>query len=156
LTPEQVIEFYRNNGYHFLAFTEHRVLTPGGVADDFALLSGIEVDGTDPSRDSTIWWGWWRREPTSLGRAATAAGVYRDRLRRAGSGAAAHPTGRDRCQRPAGLQGCFGLEVYNGGCDVDDAMISPPSTDDLLAAGWKSTGWQSMMPTGAAAARMPA
>jgi hypothetical protein len=34
------------------------------------------------------------------------------------------------------LRGCFGLEVYNGGCDVDDAKgFSAVHWDDLLAAG---------------------
>ena len=50
LTPEEVIDWYRSRGYHFLALTDHRVLSEArSVADDFILLSGIEADGIDPA-----------------------------------------------------------------------------------------------------------
>ena len=40
-----------------------------------------------------------------------------------------------------GLEGCFSLEVYNGGCDVDDAKgYSAVHWDDLLAAGREMWG----------------
>lgn len=140
LTPEQVIAFYRDNGYHFLAFTEHRVLSPGRhVADDLIVLSGIEVDGTDPesglyhlvglgtTQAPDIPWG----QPLSLQ-------VAVDCLRAAqGLVMLAHPYWSGQMSKDLlHLEGCFGLEVYNGGCDVDDAKgFSSVHWDDLLAAG---------------------
>jgi hypothetical protein len=140
LTPEQVIQFYRENGYHFLAFTDHRILSPAHrVADDFVVLSGIEVDGRDPesglyhlvglgtAQEPDIPWG----EPLSIQAAV-------DRMRTAqGLVMLAHPYWSGQMSKDLlGLQGCFGLEVYNGGCDVDDAKgFSAVHWDDLLASG---------------------
>ena len=140
LPPEQVIQFYREHGYRFLAFTDHRVLSPGRrVAEDFIVLSGIEADGRDPesglyhlvglgtAHAPDILWG----EPLSIQAAV-------DRMRAAqGLVMLAHPYWSGQMSKDLlVLEGCFGLEVYNGGCDVDDAKgLSAVHWDDLLAAG---------------------
>jgi histidinol phosphatase-like PHP family hydrolase len=48
-TPEQIIDWYRRHGYHFLALTDHSILSESRtLGDDFCLLSGIESEGIDP------------------------------------------------------------------------------------------------------------
>ena len=43
LTPEEVIDWYRSRGYHFLALTDHGVLSEAqSLGDGFITLSGIE------------------------------------------------------------------------------------------------------------------
>lgn len=140
LTPEQVIRFYREKGYHFLAFTDHRILSPGRrVADDFIVLSGIEVDGRDPESGLYHLVGlgavhapdipWGERLPIQ-------AAVDRMRATQ-GLVMLAHPYWSGQMSKDLlHLEGCFGLEVYNGGCEVDDAKgFSAVHWDDLLAAG---------------------
>ncbi len=49
LPPEQVIDFYRQAGYDFLAITDHRKLSPSRLHENgLFLLSGIEMDFTVP------------------------------------------------------------------------------------------------------------
>jgi hypothetical protein len=139
-SPEQVIQFYRQKGYHFLAFTDHRILSLGQqMADDFITISGIEVDGRDPA--SGLY------HLVGLGTALQPDIPYDlplplqdavDRMRAAqGLVMLAHPYWSGQMSRDLlHLEGCFGLEVYNGSCDVDDAKgFSAVHWDDLLAAG---------------------
>jgi hypothetical protein len=49
-TPENVVKWYRDHGYHFLVITDHDVLTDiepldADKTDDFLLISGEEISG---------------------------------------------------------------------------------------------------------------
>ena len=114
------------------------------VSDDMLVLGFIEVDGHDETaglyhlvglglaRDPDISW----EEGLSMQQAA-------DRLRDAGGLVMlAHPYWSGQMSKDLlGLEGCFSLEVYNGGCDVDDAKgYSAVHWDDLLAAGREMWG----------------
>jgi hypothetical protein len=139
-TPEQVLDWYRSQGYDFVALTDHRVWTPGRVvAEGFITLGGIEVDGVDPQAGLFHLVGLGQRQPPDLNYAANHSmqGAIR-RLREAGGLVVmAHPYWSG--QRSGDLlsqEGCIGLEVYNGGCELDDAKgVSTVHWDDLLAAG---------------------
>src|SRR5512136_1947412 len=49
-TAQAVIDWYRSRGYHFLALTDHDILSRGRtIADDFITLNAIEIEGVDPS-----------------------------------------------------------------------------------------------------------
>jgi hypothetical protein len=138
-TPEEVIQFYRAQGYHFLAFTDHRTLSPGRLAaDGFLVLSGIEVDGHDPESGlyHIVGLGTARPPDIPYGKPLPLQAAV-DRLRAAqGLVLLAHPYWSGQMSKDLlSLEGCFGLEVYNGGCDVDDAKgTSAVHWDDLLAA----------------------
>src|SRR5512139_3265075 len=50
LAPQAVIDWYRSRGYHFLALTDHDVLSRGRtIANDFITRDAVEVEGVDPS-----------------------------------------------------------------------------------------------------------
>ena len=139
-TPEEVAGWYRQRGYHFLALTDHGVLTEGRtMAGDFITLGGIEVDGVDPQSGMYHLVGLGLEGPPGVGsRETIPAQEAIDRLRAAGGLVfMAHPYWSGQMSKDLlGQQGCTGLEVYNGGCEVDDARgFSTVHWDDLLAAG---------------------
>jgi hypothetical protein len=144
-TPDEVLHWYHTRGYHFVALTDHDVLSRGEpMADDFLTLSGIEVEGIDPQAGMYHLLGLGADDPPEMeylqllpiqeavDRVAAVAPVL----------VMAHPYWSG--QRSADLldvEGCSLLEVYNGGCDVDDAKgYSAVHWDDLLAAGrrWRA------------------
>jgi hypothetical protein len=144
-TPDEVLAWYRAQGYHFLALTDHDVLSQAGApADDFVTLSGIEVEGIDPDAGLYHLLGIGGQEPPDIeflqvlplqeavDRVAAVARVV----------VMAHPYwSGQRSADLLGIEGCALLEVYNGGCDVDDAKgTSAVHWDDLLAAGrrWRA------------------
>ena len=144
-TPQEVIAWYRDRGYHFVAFTDHMVLARGQQLDDgFVVLGGIEVHGTDPqSGDYHIVGLGLNAPPDLLGWPHTPLQGAIDGLRAVGALVAlAHPYWTGQMSRDlVPLQGAFALEVYNGGCEVDDARgISAVHWDDLLAAGQRLWG----------------
>ncbi|MGD8519478.1 MAG: CehA/McbA family metallohydrolase [Anaerolineae bacterium] len=139
-TPEQVVAWYRGQGYHFLALTDHGVYRDGQrVADDFVTLSGIELEGVDPACGRYHLVGLGMQRPPGIGlRRDLALPEMVARLRTAGGRAVlAHPYWSGLMSKDlVGLTGCLALEVYNGGCEVDDAKgFSGVHWDDLLAAG---------------------
>jgi hypothetical protein len=113
------------------------------LAGDFITLAGIEVDGLDPASGlyHLIGIG---SEVTGISpqpEASLQAAV--DWLRASDALVClAHPYWSG--QRSADLipiDGCFALEVYNGGCEVDDAKgFSHVHWDDMLAAGCRLWG----------------
>jgi hypothetical protein len=144
-TPDEVLAWYRAQGYHFCSLTDHDVLSEGqNVADDFVTLGGIEVEGLDPAAGLYHLLGFGaQRAPDieflqvlplqeAVDRVAAVARLV----------VMAHPYWSG--QRSADLlpiERCSLLEVYNGGCDVDDAKgTSAVHWDDLLAAGrrWRA------------------
>jgi len=144
-SPDEVLDWYRARGYHFVALTDHDVLSRSRrLADDFVTLSGIEVEGIDPDAGLYHLLGFGgQRAPEmehlqllprqeAVDRLASVAPVV----------AVAHPYwSGQRSADLMGLERCSLLEVYNGGCEVDDAKgYSAVHWDDLLAAGhrWRA------------------
>jgi hypothetical protein len=145
LTPQEVITWYRQRGYHFLAFADHEVLSEAQVyGDRFITLSGIELAGIDPQSGlyHVVGLGAYPPvEPIGLQRLPLQEAI--NRLRDAGALVVlAHPYWSGQMSKELlPLTGCFALEVYNGGCEVDDAKgFSTVHWDDLLAAGCRLGG----------------
>lgn len=145
LTPEEVCDWYRARGYDFVAFTDHRIVSGRRTCDNGLLaLSGIEVDGVDRSSGMYHLVGLGLDGLPSLG--------YKDNvllqdaidsLRAAGAQVVlAHPYWSGQMSRDLlEVEGAFALEIYNGGCEVDDGRgYSTVHWDDLLAAGQRLWG----------------
>ncbi len=145
LTPEEVIDWYRSRGYQFLALTDHGVLSEAqSLGDGFITLSGIEVERTDPlTGEYHIVGLGLNRAPNLDGGQDLPLQEAINRLRATGALVAlAHPYWTGQMSKDLlGLEGCFALEVYNGGCEIDDGKgFSIVHWDDLLAAGHRLWG----------------
>jgi len=145
LTPDEVIAWYRSRGYHFLALTDHGVLSEAqSLADDFVTLSGIEVGDMDPQAGLYHLVGLGLRRPPNLSREGYVPMQEAvNRLRAAGGLVyLAHPYWSGQMSKDLlDLEGCFGLEIYNGSCEVMDCKgLSTVHWDDLLAAGRRLCG----------------
>ena len=144
LTPEEVLDWYRQHGYHFVALTDHNVSSQAqSLGQDWITLAGIEVDGWDPVAGlyHLVGLGMGPFVPSPEPAASMQAAVTH--LRQAGAMVClAHPYwSGQRSADLIDLEGCFALEVYNGGCEVDDAKgFSHVHWDDLLAAGRRLWG----------------
>jgi len=137
-TPEEVVTWYQEQGYHFLALTDHGVLSETKLSSDFIALSGIEVEGMDSVAGLYHLVGLGLKRPPDLSEGNLDMQEATNRLRAAGGLVfLAHPYWSGQMSKDLlNLEGCFGLEVYNGGCEVDDAKgFSTVHWDDLLAAG---------------------
>ena len=140
LTPDQVVAWYRDRGYHFVALTDHRVWSAGRAGGDGMLvLSGIELDGVDLQSGPYHIVGLGLNGPPDWspdGQVPLQASV--DALRAAGGRVIlAHPYWIGQLSKDLlEVEQCIAIEVYNGGCEVDDAKgYSTVHWDDLLAAG---------------------
>ncbi|MFO7918940.1 MAG: CehA/McbA family metallohydrolase [Anaerolineae bacterium] len=137
-SPQQAIDWYRQQGYDFLAITDHWVLTPGKVIDDdFVTITGTEVDGAgyhilalgletlpDQEGGDAVQW-------------------VTDSIRTAGGLAfMAHPywTGQTSAEIAA-VEGILGIEVFNSVCEKTTGLgHSRVHWDELLAQGAHLTG----------------
>lgn len=140
LTPEEVIDWHRARGYHFLAITDHGTVAEAQVvADDFITLSGIEVDGMDPESGLYHLVGLGLAGPPRVGRRETMP--LQEAVSKLRDAAAlvhlAHPYWSGQMSKDLlPVEGCFALEAYNGACEIDAAKgYSTVHWDDLLAAG---------------------
>jgi hypothetical protein len=145
LSPESVLNWYRNQGYHFVALTDHDMLSKSQtIADDFITLSGIEVQGIDPTAGLFHLVGLGMQKPPELGGSTTLSMQETvNQLRAAGALVGiAHPYWSGQMSKDLlGVTGCFALEVYNGGCEVLECKgLSVVHWDDLLAAGCRLWG----------------
>jgi hypothetical protein len=144
LTPEEVGRWYRARGYHFVALTDHNMPSQAqSLTENWITLAGIEVDGWDPVAGLYHLVGLGAEVPGPFPQPAASMQAGVDRLRAAGALVClAHPYwSGQRSADLIDLEGCFALEVYNGGCEVDDAKgFSHVHWDDLLAAGRRLWG----------------
>ncbi len=145
LTPDEVVGWYRERGYHFLALTDHGVLSEATtVTGDLITLSGIEVKGIDPQTGLYHLVGLGLGKPPDL-HESNILPIQEavNRLRAVGARVCvAHPYWSGQMSKDLlDLEGCFGLEIYNGACEVDDVKgLSTVHWDDLLAAGRRPWG----------------
>lgn len=144
LAPEDVLAWYRSRGYHFIALTDHRVTSEARtLAEDWITLAGVEDDGVDPVAGLYHLVGIGLDRPWVRPEGNDSMQESIDALRDAGALVClAHPYwSGQRSEQLLGAEGCFSLEVYNGGCEVDDAKgFSNVHWDDLLAAGCRLWG----------------
>lgn len=144
-SPEAVLDWYRNQGYHFVALTDHDVLSESRtLVDDFITLSGIEVQGIDPAAGLFHLVGLGMQEPPNLGGSTTLSMQETvNQLRAAGALVSiAHPYWSGQMSRDLlGIEGCFALEIYNASCEILDCKgLAAVHWDDLLAAGRRLWG----------------
>jgi len=153
LSPDEVVDWYRGRGYHFLALTDHRVPSEArSVAEDFILLSGIEMDGIDPDIglfhliglgfEGALDLSLYQDYPDWLATGLSVQDTI-NTLRAAGAIVyLAHPYWSGEMSKDLlSLDGCFGLEIWNGACEVWDCKgLSVVHWDDLLAAGRRLWG----------------
>jgi hypothetical protein len=142
--PDDVLAWYQSRGYHFVAITDHNVPSEARtIGDGWITLAGVEVDGVDPVAGLYHLVGLGLELP-ELGRERSKRMQDRiEQLRAAGALVCiAHPYwSGQRSAELIDLAGCFALEVYNGGCEIDDAKgFSHVHWDDLLAAGGRLSG----------------
>ena len=145
LPPEAVLDWYRNQGYHFVALTDHEVLSESrAMAGDFIALSGIEVQGMDPAAGLFHLVGLGLQKPPDLSGSTTLSMQETvNHLRAAGALVSiAHPYWSGQMSKDLlGVEGCYALEVYNAGCEVLECKgLSTVHWDDLLAAGCRLWG----------------
>lgn len=143
---DEIAEHYRRNGYHFVAFTDHLIFGDGAGLSDagFLAIPGAEVHGEDPES------GYYHI--VALGgrfeageRLESLNGLQADVNRLRGRGAMvvlAHPYWLgQRSEHLIPIEGPFGIEVYNGVCDVGyQKGFSNVHWDDLLSAGRRLWG----------------
>ena len=139
-SSDDVFAWYRSQGYHFVALTDHDVLSQArSIGPDLIALSGIEIEGIDPASgiyhlvglgldrppDLEVWQVLPLQE--AVDRMATVARLV----------VMAHPYwSGQKSTDLLPIERCSILEVYNGGCEVDDCKgYSNVHWDDLLAAG---------------------
>lgn len=143
-TPDEVLAWYQTRGYHFVALTDHNVPSEARtLADGFITLAGIEIEGVDPVAGQYHLVGLGTGLPRPSPGSAASMQATVDRMREAGALVClAHPYwSGQRSGDLIDLEGCFALEIYNGGCEVDDAKgFSHVHWDDLLAAGRRLSG----------------
>jgi hypothetical protein len=144
-TAEEVLSWYRGQGYHFLALTDHDILSrPEVIAGDFITLGGIEVEGMDPASGLYHLVGLGVSHAPDIG--VRQVFPMQQAVKRLGAVSRlvslAHPYWSGQMSRDLlDLEGCFALEVFNGGCEVDDCKgYSNVHWDDLLAAGHRLWG----------------
>jgi hypothetical protein len=141
LSPEEAADFYRRSGYQVLSITDHSHVTEVGAEfSDFLLISGVELQGGRSRQDTP--YHIVGLDVRSRGRVEVAAGATAqdavDMLRDdGGETILAHPYWSGlMAEDVVGLHGCFALEVYNTGCDLEILRgYSMVHWDDLLTLG---------------------
>jgi hypothetical protein len=142
LSPEKCVEFYRGAGYQVLAITDHDHVTSVDAPAGMLLLSGVELAG-GRSRQGTHYHvvglnvrGRGQLRPP---KGASGQGLV-DMLRDEGGEAfIAHPYWSGlMAEDIAPMEGCFAVEVYNTGCDLEILRgFSQVHWDDLLTLGYQ-------------------
>ena len=146
LPPEECAEFYRRAGYDLLAFTDHwNVVDFPSARPDFLTLPGAEYNvgrAAQGTRYHIV--GLNVRARGKLPpRPEVGAQEMIDALRAEGGAAfLAHPYWSGLMASGfLPLQGCFAVEVYNTGCDIEILRgYSMTQWDDLLTLGGSCGG----------------
>ena len=124
-SPEDAVNWYRDNGYDFMALTDHNVVsdTSALTTDDFITIPGMEMHGPDPwlgTRYHIVGLGMhsFDRGDESLGPQEAIDRVNAD----GGLAILGHPywlgqTAADMSE----LEGFVGMEVFNSICDRNRA-----------------------------------
>jgi len=141
LSPADCAEFYRRAGYQVLAITDHWHVTDlASERSDFLVIPGAELDGGRAAQGAGYHIvGLNMRRRGRVERAAGASAQDVVNLIRADGGEAmiAHPYWSGlMAPDMADIEGCFAIEVYNTGCDLEILRgFSMVQWDDLLTLG---------------------
>jgi hypothetical protein len=140
-SAEQAIGWYRDEGYDFLAITDHWHLYEKRSADGLLVIPGMEFDGRDPELGPFHIVGLNLSRAPSWGQ-GTAAMVAGHIAEAGGQAVLCHPYW---CGMPSTaaqrIPGVFAMEVFNSTCEVMIAKgLSSSHWDDVLAAGKRLWG----------------
>jgi len=141
LPPDDCAECYRRAGYDILALTDHWCVSEVAVRPpDLLIINGAELDGGRSAQGTDYHLvGLNLRTRGKLPRRADAfAQDLVDMIREEGGDAfLAHPCWSGlMASDMLGLAGCFAVEVYNTGCDLEILRgYSTVHWDDLLTLG---------------------
>ncbi len=140
LTPEGCVDFYHRAGYQILSFTDHWHVTEAEGRDDLLVIPGVELDvgcGRQGMAYHIVglplsWRGTLAREAVQTAQEAIDWVREND-----GAAYLAHPYWSGLVAADlTSLEGCFALEVYNSGADVESARgYSSVHWDDALTLG---------------------
>jgi len=154
-TPAEIKRLYRAQGYHIIAFTDHNVFNVHDALNDadFLALNSMEVDiyqpkGTPWSRMKTYHFNLYATSSTRTHAPPLPAMPYHDKAAinqyiadRNAEGFLVcynHPAwSLQTYEEYSQLKGCFAMEIYNHGCEVEDSFngYSPQAYDDMLRCG---------------------
>ena len=146
LAPTEVLQWYRDHDYHFVALTDHDYVSEAkSIIDDFIALSGAEIGGTDPQvgRYHLVVLGLPSSGPLKLDGMTESIQDAVDRLQAAGGLVfLAHPYWSGLMSRDLlSLENCMGQEIFNGSCEVFCGNgLATVHWDDLLASGRRPWG----------------
>ncbi|NLG49986.1 MAG: CehA/McbA family metallohydrolase [Chloroflexi bacterium] len=141
LTPDQAIAWYREQGYDFLAISDHWVLTKGQTfapATDFITLSGAELHGIGGYHLLAVGLSELPPRKPELDLQQMVEAV----LAQGGVPFVAHPywTGQTSAEI-TNIQGIYGIEVFNAVCARTRGLgYSLVHWDDMLATGKRMWG----------------
>ncbi len=141
-SPEAALAWYRDEGYDFVALTDH--WKPAGVRenDGVLVIPGVEFDGTDPELGMYHIVGLDITESAERGSLCGPDAVVSYVSDCGGLAVLCHPYW---CGMPswavARVEGVFAVEVFNSTCEVHIAKgLSTVHWDDTLAAGRRLWG----------------
>lgn len=141
LSPEECAAFYGRAGYDVLAITDHWCVSEVAPGPAFPLLiPGVELDGGRPAQRTSyhiVGLNVRARGKIARPEGATAQQLV-DMIRESGGDAfVAHPYWSGLMASDIlDLEGCFAVEVYNTGCDLEILRgYSSVHWDDLLTLG---------------------
>ncbi|HZS87838.1 MAG TPA: CehA/McbA family metallohydrolase [Chloroflexota bacterium] len=121
--PEEVVAFYQEQGYDFLALSDHRRVTDTTqfATPGFLPLAAMEIDGHDalvngPYHMLAIGLHDLREQPPDAGLTRLLDAIAAD----GGISVFCHPYWLGACATDLlALDRCLGLEVYNANCEVE-------------------------------------
>ncbi len=146
ISAEEVVKRYRDNGYSFLAITDHNLITDASEysSQDFLLIRGTELDVDRTELGDTFHLiGFDMRDGVELPKSLDVQQTIDFLIKGGGKVFVAHPywsglTAKDMIS----LEGYLGVEVFNTGCQLEIAKgISSVHWDDLLARGKRLWGF---------------
>lgn len=141
LSPADCVEFYRRAGYQILAITDHWHVTDfTGDRADFLIISGAELDGGRSMQGTgyhVVGLNMRMRGKVERRPGASAQDIITLIGEDGGEALIAHPYWSGlMAPDMVGLAGCFAVEVYNTGCDLEILRgFSMAHWDDLLTLG---------------------
>lgn len=141
LSPADAAEFYRRAGYQVLAITDHwHVADLVSERDDFLVIPGVELDAGRTAQGTNfhvVGLNMRKRGRVERTNAASAQDIVNFIRDDGGEAFIAHPYWSGlMAPEMAELTGCFAVEVYNTGCDLEILRgFSMVQWDDLLTLG---------------------
>ncbi|HHW30908.1 MAG TPA: hypothetical protein GXX20_04425 [Clostridiaceae bacterium] len=121
VSSEECVELYKNNGYDFIAITDHWKITEIPSREDFIVLKGCEYDFLDSEKRSTCHIVAVGIEKALIkGEVSTRQYAIDDIRKQGGISIIAHPHwSYMSTEELIALKDYDGIEIYNSVCDVE-------------------------------------